>query len=206
MSKIHIIAITVLTSILCLVLWQSPPAILKELTDTAVANKPAHPDAFFINSKTIQYNEDGKTSHILFSERANHFEPEAGASTQNKLDSYTLLTQPDIRFYNTQTSQADNQISWQASSDAAKSMNNNQEILMSGNVLLIQPTASDAETPTTIESTTLLIKPDEQYAETDKPVIIKNASGVTTSTGLTLSLENNVIELLSNVRSRYEPR
>ncbi|MFT6102664.1 MAG: lipopolysaccharide export system protein LptC [Granulosicoccus sp.] len=206
MSKNHIIAITVLMSILCLVLWQSPPAILKELTDTAAANKPTHPDAFFINSKTIQYNEDGNTSHILFSERASYFEPETGSSTQNKLDSYTLLTQPDIRFYNTKTSRADNQVSWQASSDAAKSMNNNQEILMSGNVLLIQPTTSDAETATTIESATLLIKPDEQYAETDKPVIIKNASGVTTSTGLTLSLKNNVIELLSNVRSHYEPR
>jgi LPS export ABC transporter protein LptC len=203
MSKIHITAIIVLTSILCLVLWQSPPSILKGLTDDVTYKRPTHPDAFFINSRTVQYSEDGKISHILLSERANHFESETGTS---KLESYTLLTQPDIRFYDMATSQTANRLSWQASSNAAKSMNNNQEILMSGNVILVQQATSDVEISTTIESETLLIKPDEQYAETNKPVIIKNASGVTTSTGLTLSLENDVIELLSNVRSRYEPR
>jgi LPS export ABC transporter protein LptC len=201
MSKIHIIAIIVLTSILCFVLWQSPPSILKELPDTDTPNKPAHPDAFFINSRTVQYNETGEISHTLTSERASDFEAKPGA-----LESYTLLTQPDIHFYNAKNSQTGNHISWQASSDAAKSMYNNQVILMSGNVILIQQAASDAKTPTTIESETLFMKLDEQYAETNKSVTIKDASGVTTSTGLTLSLKNNVIELLSNVRSRYEPR
>jgi LPS export ABC transporter protein LptC len=204
MSKLHIGAILALTAILGLVLWQSPPTMLKDFNSSAAKARPTYPETFMIQSRTIQYDEAGKISHILFSTSANNFV--ASSDTPTTLPGYALLTRPRIHFYDEDANHVDQKASWKASSDNAKSMDNNQEILMSGNVLLKQQTADSAETPTTIESETLLIRPDVQYAETDKPVTIKDSSGVTTSTGLTLSLDNDVIELLSNVRSRYEPR
>jgi lipopolysaccharide export system protein LptC len=212
MSKWHIIAIILLIAILGTIVWQSPPAILRDITDAAIPEQQ-YPDAFFVNAKTIQYNEQGNLSHVVISDRANYFEPKASTP-----ESYTLLTEPRFTFYDVGGNNSNNnektlttkdpsqKIAWYASSKVAKSANNDEEILLSGNVSLIQQQDTDNTVPTTIHSEELLIKPNLQYAETNKPVIIKSASSVTTSTGLTLSLDTNTVELLSNVRSRYEPR
>jgi LPS export ABC transporter protein LptC len=211
MNKLHVVVITVLIAILIAVLWQSPPAILQDLADDVIPEQQ-YPDAFFINSTVTQYNEQGNLSHVIVSDKANYYEPKA-----NTPESYTLLTKPRFTFYDdannddngnknlTKTNEP-HKVTWHASSDVAKSINNDKEILLSGNVSLIQQQPFDNIIPTTINSEELLIKPNLQYAETDKPVTIKNASSVTTSTGLTLSLDTNTVELLSNVRSRYEPR
>lgn len=214
MSKWHIIAIIILITILGAIIWQSPPAILRDITDTVIPEQQ-YPDAFFINAKTIQYNEQGNLSHIVISDKANHFDSKA-----NTLESYTLLTEPRFTFYDvgndksnsngnkktSTTTDPSQKMTWYASSKVAKSLNKDEEILFTGNVSLIQQQDTESAIHTTIHSEELLIKPNLQYAETDKPVIIKNASSVTTSTGLTLSLDTNTVELLSNVRSRYEPR
>lgn len=218
MSKWHSLSIITLIVILSAVLWQSPPAILKDLAD-ATTSVQQYPDAFLTHSKTSQYNAQGKLSHTVISKRSNYYEPK-----DNRPESYTLLTEPKFAFYddknaNDPTSKDsstkklinnnapnNNSIAWRASSEIAKSINNDEEVLLSGNVLLIQQPHSSNEIPTTINSEQLLINPNLQYAETDKPVIIKDATSVTTSTGLTLSLDTNTVELLSNVRSRYEPR
>ncbi|MGS2717707.1 LPS export ABC transporter periplasmic protein LptC [Eionea flava] len=201
MSKLHIAAIIGLSLILCFILWQSPPQLLKELGDSDTTQASIHPDGFLVNSKTTQYNEDGNISHIMTSDRTHYFQPENAPH-------YSLLTTPYIRAYDTTSmaTQKEANATWQASSKAAKATDDDKVITMSGDVLLIQQANTQNAPATTIETETLLLKPNEQYAETDKPVIIKNASGVTTSTGMTVSLDKNTIELLSNVRSRYEPR
>lgn len=201
MSKLHIIAVIGLSLILGLVLWQSPPVLLDEFSDKETTRKPTHPDAFLVNARTTQYNDSGHIAHIITSERSNYFEP-------TDTPPYSLLVKPDIYAYNTEAASASNPteiIDWQASSHAAKSSDNQETIMMSGDVVLIQQADTKNTPPTRIETETLLIKPNEEYAETDKPVTIKNASGITTATGLTVSLGNNTLELLSNVRSRYEP-
>jgi lipopolysaccharide export system protein LptC len=221
MSKWHSLSIIVLIGILGIVLWQSPPAILKDLADTTTPIQQ-YPDAFLIKSKTAQYNAQGQLSHTVISERSNYYEPK-----ENRLKNYTLLTEPKFAFYsetNAKDPKAEvtsaekttnvkapdnannNNIAWNASSKIAKSINNDEEVLLSGDVLLIQQPHAANGIATTITSEEFLIKPNLQYAETDKPVMIKDASSVTTSTGLTLSLDTNTVELLSNVRSRYEPR
>lgn len=210
MSKLHIAAIIGLSLILCFILWQSPPQLLKELGDNDTLQKLTHPDGFLVNSKTIQYSENGNISHIMTSDRTDYFQPKNEPH-------YSLLIKPNIRAYDTTSASAqlpstplvatqkESSATWQASSKAARATDNDEIITMSGNVLLVRQTNTKSTPPTTIKTETLLLKPNEQYAETDKPVIIKNASGVTTSTGMTVSLDSNTIELLSNVRSRYEP-
>lgn len=200
MTKWHIVAIIVLATILGTVLWQSPPPILLELSDTALSKQSQYPDAFLVDSKTVQYNEAGHISHILLSDKTHFYEPDKTHPTRR-----ALFTQPHFDFYDEQSSSEQHPISWQASSDTAKSLNGEEELLMMGNVSLIQQPKTGI-IPTTINTEELLIKPNQQYAETDKPVIIKSESGVITSTGLTLSLDTDTMVLLSNVRSRYEPR
>jgi lipopolysaccharide export system protein LptC len=197
MSKWHTLSILALVVILAITLWQAPPSLLLDLSDEDDALQPQFPDAYLINSKTTQYNTQGEISHIMLADKVSYF-----AANNNNTEAYTLIKQPKFTFYNDQVSSS---LPWHASSKHARSLNQEEELLMTGDVILTQKNSHDA-IATTISSEQLLIKPNQQYAETSKPVIIKNKSGVTTATGLKMSLESATIELLSNVRSRYEPQ
>jgi lipopolysaccharide export system protein LptC len=195
MNKWHYILIVIaLMIILALTIWQAPPAILLELSEQVEQTDQQFPDAYLIQTKTTQYNINGDISHILTANKVSHFE-----AKKNTLP-YSLLEQPLFTFLNHSPNKT---APWKASSHTARSINDDEEITFHGNVVFIQQT-NGSDIPTTITSEKLRVKPNEQYAETDKPVMIKNTSGTTTATGLKMSLDNETIELLSNVRSRYE--
>lgn len=197
MTKWHYIFIVIiLMAILAVTIWQAPPAMLLDMSKQTAQNDQQFPDAYLIQTKTTQYNEQGDISHILIANKVSHFK-----STKNNATPYSLLEQPTFTFFN---HTPNNTIApWKASSDTAQSFNGDEEIIFNQNVVLIQ-NADDNNIPTTITSDFLRVRPNEQYAETNKPVIIKDKSGTTSSTGLKMSLDNETIELLSNVRSRYE--
>ena len=48
--------------------------------------------------------------------------------------------------------------------------------------------------------------PQQQYAQTQQPVRIDGAGGVSTGTGMKAYLKESRIHLLSNVRGQYEAR
>jgi lipopolysaccharide export system protein LptC len=196
MSKWHTLSILALATILAITLWQAPPSLLLDLSDEDGALQPQFPDSYLINTKTTQYNTKGEVSHILLADKVSAFE------ANNNDEAYTLLEQPKFTFYNNQVSTSP---PWHASSKHARSLHQEEELFMTGDVILTQKNSHDA-IATTISSEQLLIKPNQQYAETSKPVIIKNKSAVTTAIGLKMSLESETVELLSNVRSRYEPQ
>jgi lipopolysaccharide export system protein LptC len=197
MSKWHYFSIFLLSLVLALVLWQAPPSELLTLSEKENLNTRLFPNAYLIKSKTTQYSVDGKISHLLTADRIRLYEP-----TTNIADNYALLDLPNITVYSQKQPEA---APWNASSLYGKSTKQDEELLLTGNVVLIQ-TESTTQIASTITSDELLIKPNQQYAETNKPVIIKTQSGVTSSVGLKMSLDTDTIELLSNVRSRYEPR
>lgn len=197
MSKWHYMIILGLILVLAIILWKAPSSTLFELSERSPITQEQFPDSYSIKTKTTQYNEQGKVSHILLADKVSHYE----ASTANP-QAYSLLVKPHFTFFD---DSAANEAPWYISSQRGKSLNNGEEFLLSGNVLLIQK-VDDNTIITTITSEELLIKPNEQYAETDKPVMIKDESGTTSSTGLKMSLEKETIELLSKVRSLYEPR
>jgi lipopolysaccharide export system protein LptC len=196
MSKWHFITALALSLILIIIIWQAPSSILLELTDKIPEEQEQFPDSYLINTKTTQYNPQGQVSHILTADKVSYFEP-----SNTNPERYAVFVAPKFTFFN----EASPNNPWDISSNNARSLNNDEELLLTGNVILIQQSAN-SDVPTTITSEQLLIKPNEQYAETDKPVIIKDKSGSTSSTGLKLSLDKATIELLSKVRSRYEPR
>jgi lipopolysaccharide export system protein LptC len=64
--------------------------------------------------------------------------------------------------------------------------------------------AYDGESELTIQTSYLHIIPDQDLAQTDKPVTIRDARTIVTAIGLELNNKTRVIKLLSRVKGRYE--
>lgn len=198
-TKKYVVSIIVLLALLVIALWLSPSDKLFNTPDTQSDTQPQYPSSYLTHTKTTQYNQQGEITHILTADKVQNFE-ENIPSTNN----YALLEQPYFTLFNQSET---NTAPWIIKSQQGRS-NNNHETFILNNDVYIQHQSNSTDNPsmTIITSEQLTIIPKQQYAETDKPVTIKTESGVTTSTGLKISLDANTIELLSNVRSRYEPR
>lgn len=194
MSKWHYLSIILLSLILVIVLWQSPPQLL---IDSLVDKKPAqkrYPEAYLVNTTTTQFNEQGKLSHILKSARIDYF-----AETKGKNDGYSLMDSPDMQFY----SDTDiTQPTWHISASQGHSDLQGNEILLTNNVVLTQKNI-DGEI-VQIFAENLFVNTNEQYAITRKPVMIKSPSSTTTADGLEIWLNTEVVKLLANVKTLYK--
>lgn len=195
MTRWHFLIIIILLSVLAAILWQAPPELLLDLTEQQKRETQDFPDSYLRNTKTTQYDAQGKVSHILTADKVSYFE-----GGKNHVGTYSLLESPRFTFFN---NEEESPLPWRATSLTAEGFNGDQEVLLKGDVLMIK-NIDEQTTPTTIRTEELLLRPNEQYAETDKPVIINDKSGTSSSVGLKLSMDEETIELLSNVRSRYE--
>lgn len=195
MTRWHYLSIAVLLIILVGLLWYSPTPILSDLTQAPTEKLKQYPSAYLTNTKTTQYDNNGKISHMLTASRMRYFD-----GIYNIADGTVLIDDPLITLF---SENSPPESPWIASSLQGKGNQNIDEIVLTGNVVLKQ-TLND--TFTTMTSELLLIKPEQQYAETDKPVMIKTESGVTTADGLKMSLGDGIIEFPANVRSQYHVR
>jgi len=196
MRKRYYLSIIVLIAILSFLMWHSPSSLLLDDTEGAAIYSRQYPTAYLLTTKTTQYNTKGDVSHIISADKMQYFDH---PSHTNK--DIAILNNPKMTFYNSAAEQAP---PWQASSFYGEAHENKDEFLLRGNVVLTQRLSDNKYT--TITSEKLLIKPEQQYAETDKPVMIKNESGITTSVGVKISLKQGTIQFLSNVRSQYNAR
>lgn len=80
----------------------------------------------------------------------------------------------------------------------------NSVIRLQGDVSLRRPVSSGAQ-PVVVTTRHLLVRPDDQYAETPEAVKMETPSGVVTGVGLKAYLGEHRLELLSDVRGHYEP-
>ncbi len=202
-GKWHIISIIALLALLAVILIFSPTSDLLDFNDKKESKEKLFPSSYLIKTKTTQYNANGDITHILTADKVSYFDTNSG-----NLENYALLDFPIFTFFGKADEATTNSITskdtpWKASSDHGRSTHNHEQFLLTGNVTLEQINP-DSKKYTVITSEELLIIPKQRYAETKKPVTIKNESGVTTSIGLKISLDTETIELLSNVRSRYE--
>ncbi len=197
-----------LLALLAIILWQAPRSPLRDLvSDDEISPTKQYPVAYLNNIKTTQYNQQGQIAHTLTASKISHFEQ----TLQGKPSSYAILEKPNIIIFNTDKA---SEPPWHASSTHGRSINHGEELILEGNVILKQqsfsgdnPAATVKKKPLTVITTEQLrIKPNQQYAETDKPVMIKNDFNTSTATGLTISLNTQRIEMLSKVRGHYERR
>ena len=167
--------------------------ILRWYTDnstTAISNKRSPsllPDSVIYNFKQQHFNTQGLLAYSMQAKDANQFEAKAIAQ-------FNSLS---ITLFNAGIP------NWHVSAQTGLTANNGELIELSGNVI-IQQNKTTHENPTTLSTTSLLLSPKKEYAETQEPVTIQQGTSVTHAVGMNVDTRAGKITLLSNVKSRYE--
>jgi lipopolysaccharide export system protein LptC len=194
--------LTLLSALLLVaLLWRSPPNQLKDLLAEGEA-KPRTPISYLTGAHTTQFSAEGKISHTVESAITRFYEP-AESDNTNPPPSDVTFDQPVITIFS-ETDKAENTPPWIISSDFGEGSEKNDEFWLKGNVNM-QQTRNPRE-QSRLSTSELLIKPEQHYAETDKPVIITDPAGSTRATGAKVFFDDERIEFLSNVKGQYNPQ
>ncbi|MGH1486455.1 MAG: LPS export ABC transporter periplasmic protein LptC [Cellvibrionaceae bacterium] len=179
--------------VLGFLLWQSPP---KELSDllSSPQQTPSHPETYLIGARIKQFDEEGRLSYILEADVMRYFDVENESQPEMTLD------QPNITLFK----KGSDKEPWEIESSTAEGSEKKDELILIGNVVIEQTLTNGNKTR--LETNELTIKPNRRYAETDKPVIIKDRTGTVRSTGVKVFFDDERIELLSNTIGDYKPR
>ncbi|MCQ4309653.1 LPS export ABC transporter periplasmic protein LptC [Pseudomonas stutzeri] len=189
LSRIRLPAVLLLIALLLVAVgyWNiRPESFMQEAPVTQGETSPI--DFYVINSRTVQYQPDGKRNYVLFSEKVEHV----------KASDISLLTRPDLRSYRGA------ELPWHVTSERGEVGPKGEEVELINNVRIER---NDAEgRPTIVTTSRMTVLPEKDYAETRQPVRIVAANGVTTATGMKAYLNEGRMLLLSNVRGQHELR
>jgi len=145
-------------------------------------------DWYATNTHTLQYLEDGKLQYEMTSDKAEHL----------KATDVTLVTKPDLNMFR------GTEFPWHVTSEHGEVNSGGTEVELIDNVRVKRTDEKNRDT--LITSTRMTVFPQQQYAQTDQPVRIDGAGGVSTGKGMKAYLKESRIHLLSNVRGQYEAR
>jgi len=189
LSKIRLPIILLLIALLLVAAgyWNiRPESFMQQPRTPSTEESPI--DFYVINSRTIQYQPDGKRNYELTAEKLEHI----------KASDISLLTRPNLHSYRGA------ELPWHISGDGGDVGPQAEEVELINNVR-IERTAAEGR-PTIITTSRMTVLPDKDYAETGQPVRIVAANGVTTATGMKAYLNESRMLLLSNVRGQHELR
>ncbi|MCQ4346082.1 LPS export ABC transporter periplasmic protein LptC [Pseudomonas stutzeri] len=145
-------------------------------------------DFYAENARSVQFQTDGRLHYRMRAERLEH-----------RQDSdVTHLTRPELLLHR------GSDYPWQVRSErGAVSPGGVQVDLIDA----VRIERSDAKgRPTVLTTSHLSVFPEREYAETDQPVRIEAANGVTTASGLQAYFNESRMLLKSNVRGQHEVR
>ena len=146
-------------------------------------------DFYTLNSTTTQYRAlDGKRQHVLVSEKFEHL----------KSTDISLLAHPDMHIYR------GTDLPWRVRSERGEVSPGGTEIELIDNVRVERKDAKGK--PTILTGSRMTVWPDKNYAQSQQPVKIDMASGITTANGMKAYMDEGKMHLLSNVRGQYERR
>jgi len=154
------------------------------------------PYTFITSVETREYNAQGLLQYQLNTPLVTHFQVNPDAPGEQD---YTLFDTPRLRFQDNP-----DEAPWHLSAHLGRSSLNGKLLFLNQDVLIQQETASQGLIQ--IETTELLVKPAEQYAETDKAVKMRSAKGQVDAVGMTALMRDSRVQLQSDVRAIYEPR
>jgi lipopolysaccharide export system protein LptC len=140
------------------------------------------PKTYLINTRSMQYAEDGSLAEIVESERAEQFEQRG----------VTTFSQP--RFY---AHHGDDQ-TWSARADRGQLHHASQVLTMSDNVLL---TADQRQAQLATQEMSLNL--EHKTARSEVEVTITQGDNVTRADGMAANLPAQRVELKPNVESIY---
>lgn len=189
LSRIRLPAILLLIALLLVAIgyWNiRPESFMQEAPVSQGSQSPI--DFYVTNSRTVQYQPDGKRNYELTTEKMEHV----------KASDVSLLTRPDLLSYR------GSQLPWHVTSERGEVGPKGEEVELIDNVKVERTDAKGR--PTVITSSRMTVLPEKDYAETHQPVRIVAANGVTTATGMKAYLDEGRVLLLSNVRGQHELR
>lgn len=179
--------ITVLTIITMLVAlsfeYQEKPE--PESAKTAKSQN-AEPDFYLVKATSMEFDEEGELRYRFNAQQLEHF-PKGD---------YTLVETPDITLFHSDGTP------WYINANQGRLTSGSETIKLWDDVVIRRDTPQD---PLQMETRALTIVPKQDIAKTQQDVVITNRSGRIDATGMISYIEENRMELLSNVRVRHAP-
>lgn len=195
---ISLIIISCLTVALIFFWDSSPEEFLGGLLSGQGAKSKARsradfPTVIVDDHHSRHFGDDGGLNHQFAADQVRHFQVRPKGPSQAD---FTLASNPKMIIYR------DNGAPWHITAKQGRSQQNNSVIIMTKDVVAwsIDPQTGERSELTTSR---LVIKPNQQYAESDKPVKITTPDSTTTATGMQAYLKQDKIKLLSQVRGFY---
>ena len=184
----------IVVSLACLafLLWYSPPKDIINITEQEPTVK-YFPSAFLTQTSTKQFTDKGTLDYQLDASEIRFYEPEH-SPTKAELVEYDS---PELQLFD-----ENNQPIWILKAIKGKSDSEGKEIELIGDVI-IQHINKDLD-KTELSTESIRLDTVEKFAETDKPVIIRDKAGITQAIGLKANFNQQRIELLNQVKGKYE--
>lgn len=190
LSLLTLVALT----LLFVLLWEwSPKVFLPEKPEAGKADK--YPTAFLTNTEIIQYNKQGSIDYQFNANRLEHFQQQPNRKSDKD---YTEINQPYFILYEKDAPP------WFVKAEYGHATTATDTLILQKNVHLWQTKKAD-EQDLELTTSKLILKPEDQYAETDKPVMIEAPGSTAHSVGMKADMKQGRIELLSRVRGVHEP-
>ena len=177
------LAITVVA--LVTVLWQSDEPDIP--TDAAALRGDAEPDAFVIGGQFLSYDDTGRLTSRIQSQRVEQFEA----------DGLTRMEQPRATLFG-ETGNA----TWQAQANQGEYQQAQERMELTGGVEIVR--LANESGPLTLSTEALTLNNDSRTIYTDLPVTIDDPLGVTRATGMKAWIDERILELTAEVEGRYE--
>ncbi|HVL01461.1 MAG TPA: LPS export ABC transporter periplasmic protein LptC [Dongiaceae bacterium] len=146
----------------------------------------AQPDLIALKVEQVSFDEQGNKQYLLHAERMLQFLE----ANENH------MFRPDVLIFREQTP------AWKTTADEARSDATGEELLLEGNVTIVQ---QGVERAATMETPTLTLYPRTSQASTKDKVVIRQPGIYIEAMGLDADLNTNKLTLKRQVTSIYEP-
>jgi lipopolysaccharide export system protein LptC len=186
MNRSNVIAIIILVLLVGLSAWLGK-SFENEDDDQAATTNPDGVDYYMENFTITSMNQQGQPRQDLSAARMEHYSS----------DDSTALTEPRIVVYKEGTAP------WHINANRGWISADGEIVLLKGNVTIERPAENNKGTMK-LSTSELRIRPDDEYAETDKAVVMEGDGTQTQAIGMRAYMKQGKLHLLNRVRGRYE--
>jgi len=145
------------------------------------------PDAFMENFTAHNFDNKGIPRHEISAEYMAHY----------PVDDYSEFTSPELILFKSGKQR------WSVSAEKGTTTKDIKEIILHGEVNINRLNKLTGKPDLVINTAEILIRPDENYLETDKKISMTTAKHKLESIGIRANLDEGKVELLSRVRGIY---
>ncbi|MCV6623154.1 MAG: LPS export ABC transporter periplasmic protein LptC [Cellvibrionaceae bacterium] len=185
-SLLLLIALTVLF----LVFWESPPALL---TGEKAKPKAEFPAAYMIDSHSQYFDKDGRLNYEVKAAKVVHYQATPGRQQESD---HADISEPDITLYTA------NGEPWHISAATGRANADGSKIYLKSDVHAWQAVSQGERNE--LNTDELVIHTKRNYVETDKAVIISSSGHNIKAIGLEADLNKESLRLKQRVRGVHE--